>query len=141
MIKFVPALLEHGEVVLANLREDQRRTIEKLRLDAPALLRQALANDFPAFTLLIDGEPAAIFGGTSETTLGSPRLWMLTTPLIEKHVIPLLRASRAYVRWMKDTYGPVIGMVDSEFDKSRQWLRWIGFKEIQQGDIIVMRYS
>lgn len=141
MIKFVEATLEHGHAVLANLREQERKTIEKLCLDAPALLAKALDNGFPAFTLLIDDVPAAIFGGASATMLGEPRLWMLTTPLILEHQIPLLRASRAYVRWMYNQYGPVVGMVDAEFQKSKRWLQWIGFKEVQQGDYIVMRYS
>lgn len=141
MIKFVPAQMKHGKHVLNNLRVQERLTIAKLKIDAPVLLEKALANEFPSFTLLIDGEPAAIFGGHAETMLGEARLWMLTTPLILKHVVPLLRASRGYVQWMRKNYGPVIGMVDSEFEASKRWLLWIGFKEIQQGEYIVMRYS
>jgi hypothetical protein len=38
-------------------------------------------------------------------------------------------------------YGPVLGIVDADFEKSRQWLRWIGFEEISVGEYIVMRYS
>jgi len=141
MIKFVPAKMEHGYYILGNLRAAEKRTIQKLGLDAPALLEKALANGYPSFTLMIDGEPAAIFGGTSETMLGEGRLWMLTTPLILQHTVPLLRASRTFVHWMYEHYGPVIGMVDAEFDASKRWLQWIGFKEVQHGDYIVMRYS
>lgn len=141
MIEFVKAEFHHGECILGNLREQEKLTITKLGINAPILLEKALANEFPSFTLLIDDEPAAIFGGHAETMLGEPRLWMLTTPLILKHVVPLLRASRAYVHWMRDRYGPVIGLVDSEFEASKRWLMWIGFKEIQHGEYIVMRYS
>lgn len=141
MIKFVKAEMKHGKAILSNLREQEQLTITKLGLNASILLEKALANEFPSFTLLIDNEPAAIFGGHAETMLGEPRLWMLTTPLIMKHVVLLLRASREYVHWMRERYGPVIGMVDSEFEASKRWLLWIGFKEIQQGDYIVMRYS
>lgn len=141
MIQFVRAEMRHGLAVLDNLREQERRTIEKLQVHAPSLLEKALANEFPCFTLLIDDVPAAIFGGYSESMLGESRLWMLTTPLILQHQIPLLRASRAFVHWMREHYGPVIGMVDREFEKSKRWLLWIGFKEIQQGEYIVMRYS
>src|ERR1017187_9194225 len=119
MIKFVPAKMEHGYYILGNLRAAEKRTIQKLGLDAPALLEKALANGYPSFTLMIDGEPAAIFGGTSETMLGEGRLWMLTTPLILQHTVPLLRASRTFVHWMYEHYGPVIGMVDAEFDASK----------------------
>jgi hypothetical protein len=141
MIQYREARMEDGLAILANLRPQEQKTIDKLKLDAVATLAKALANQFPSFTVFVDGVPAAIFGGHSETLVGECRLWMLTTPLIEAHQIPLLRASRKYVQWMFDNYGPVVGMVDSEFDKSRRWLRWIGFKEVQDGEYIVMRYS
>lgn len=141
MISFKEATLDDGITILSNLRFHEARTIEKLQLDAVGLLDKALRNEFPSFVCLVDGEPAAIFGGHSETLLGETRLWMLTTPLIEKHQVPLLRASKRFVQWMARTYGPVVGMVDSEFEASRNWLRWIGFKEVQDGDYIVMRYS
>lgn len=141
MISFQKATLEDGVRILSNLRFHEARTIEKLQLDAVSLLAQAIRNEFPSFVCMVDGEPAAIFGGHSETLLGECRLWMLTTPLIEAHQVPLLRASKRFVEWMARAYGPVVGMVDSEFEKSRDWLRWIGFKEVQAGDYIVMRYS
>lgn len=141
MIQFAKATLDDGLAVLQNLRDQEKATIERLQIDAAGLLAKVLQNQFPSFTLFIDGVPAAIFGGHSETLVGECRLWMLTTPLIEKHPVPLLRASRRYVQWMYVNYGPVIGMVDSKFDKSRDWLRWIGFKEIHDGEYIEMRYS
>lgn len=141
MISFRKAELDDGIAILSNLRLHEARTIEKLQLDAVDLLDRALRNEFPSFVCMVDDEPAAIFGGHSETLLGECRLWMLTTPLIEAHQIPLLRASRRFVEWMARTYGPVVGMVDSEFEVSQNWLRWIGFKEVHDGEFIVMRYS
>lgn len=141
MIAFRKAQFEDGEKILDNLRFHEARTIDKLGIDARALLAQALMNDFPSWTCFIDGEPAAIFGATSDTLLGEAKLWMLTTPLIESHQVPLLRASKLYVKKMAEIYGSVVGMVDAEFEVSRAWLRWIGFKEVQDGDYIVMRYS
>jgi hypothetical protein len=141
MIEFRKATFSDGIEILANLRFYEARTIEKLNIDAPKLLMAALRNEFPSFVCLVDDIPAAIFGGHSETLLGECRLWMLTTPLIEAHQVPLLRASKRFVQWMATHYGPVVGMVDSEFEKSRDWLRWIGFKEVHDGEYIVMRYS
>lgn len=141
MIEFKKATLDDGLEILSNLRFHEARTIEKLQIDAVDLLSKALRNEFPSFVCFVDGEAAAIFGGHSETLLGECRLWMLTTPLIEAHQVPLLRASKRFVQWMATTYGPVVGMVDSEFEKSRDWLRWIGFKEVHDGEYIVMRYS
>jgi hypothetical protein len=38
MIEYRPATMEDGLSVLANLRPEQQRTVEKLGVDAPALL-------------------------------------------------------------------------------------------------------
>jgi hypothetical protein len=141
MIEFREATVFDGIEILAHIREPQKRTIEKLNIDASALLTKAIRNEFPSFCVFVEGHPAAIFGGHSETLIGETRLWMLTTPLIERHQVPLLRYSKRFVRAMFESYGPVIGVVDADFEKSRAWLRWIGFKEIAEGDYIVMRYS
>lgn len=141
MIQFRQATLEDGLHILSNLRSHEVRAIEKLQLNAVDLIARALRNEFPSFVCMVDNEPAAIFGGASETMLGECQLWILTTPLIEQHKVPLLRASKRFVKWMATTYGPVVGLVDSEFEKSRNWLRWIGFKEVHNGEYIVMRYS
>lgn len=141
MIEFKQATIDDGISILSNLRFYEQRTIDKLGIDSVRLLNEAIRNEFPSFVCYVDGEPAAIFGGHSETLLGECRLWMLTTPLIEAHQVPLLRASKRFVEWMARAYGPVVGMVDSEFEKSRDWLRWIGFKEVHDGEYIVMRYS
>jgi hypothetical protein len=141
MIEFKEACLEDGIQILGHLRGQEKRTLERLKIDATDVLARAIRNDFPSFVCWVEGKPAAIFGGHSETLLGETRLWMLTTPLIERHQVPLLRASKRFVKWMFDNYGPVVGMVDKEFETSRNWLRWIGFKEVRDGDYIVMRYS
>lgn len=141
MISFREATLDDGITIISNLRFHERRTLEKLGLNAVELLDKAIRNEFPSFVCFVDDEPAAIFGGHSETLLGECRLWMLTTPLIEKHQVPLLRASKRFVKWMFVHYGPVVGMVDSEFEASRNWLRWLGFEEVHDGEYIVMRYS
>src|SRR5882672_7458712 len=111
MIEFKYATNEDGFKILSNLRIHDARTIAKLEIDAVGLLAVAIRNEFPTFVCMVDGEPAAIFGGHSETLLGECRLWMLTTPLIEEHQIPLLRYSRRFVEWMAENYGPVVGMV------------------------------
>lgn len=141
MIQFKRATLDDGMEILHNLRGQEKRTLEKLQVNAVDLLDKAIRNEFPSFVCMVDDEPAAIFGGHSETLLGEVRLWMLTTPLIERHQVPLLRASKNFVKWMYRNYGPVVGMVDSEFEISRNWLRWIGFKEVHDGEYVVMRYS
>lgn len=141
MIEFREATYADAEYVLAHARGPQQRTIEKLGIDPVSLLRKAIDNEYPSFVALVNGVPAAVFGGASHTFLGETRLWMLTTNLVESHQVPLLRYSRRFIRWMFREYGPVIGACDCDFPESRAWLLWLGFKEISSDDFIVMRYS
>jgi hypothetical protein len=138
MIEFVPATMAHGRVVLGRLRAQELKTIAKLQIDPVMVLEAELGPD--AWTCLVQGEPAAMFGAASETILGGCRLWMLTTPLVERHAIPLLRWSKRYVELMSRTYSPVMGMVDPSNAVSKRWLEWIGFRETARGEFITMRY-
>lgn len=141
MMTFRQATLEDGKIVLAHLRPEQKETIKKLELDALTLLSKVIRGNLPSTTVLIDGEVAAVFGVTKESLLSDAKIWLITSELINKEPIAFLRASRRFTEELYQAYGPLIGMVDSDFEKSRQWLRWIGFKEVRQGDFIVMRYN
>lgn len=141
MMTFRSATLDDGKQVLLDLRVEQKTTIEKLDLDALKLLTKVINNRFPSITVLIDGEVAAVFGVSQETLLSDVKIWMITTSKIESSPIAFLRASRRFTQELYESYGPLLGVVDSDFEKSRRWLRWIGFKEINVGDFIVMRYE
>lgn len=141
MMEFRKATIGDGIAVLERLRPEQKATLEKLELDAMVLLNKVVDNGMPSTTVLIDGEVAAVFGVARETLLGEVKIWMITTDLIEKHPIEFLRNSRRFTKSLFSAYGPLVGMVDSDFEKSRRWLRWIGFEEVRKGDFIVMRYS
>lgn len=141
MMEFRKATIGDGVSVLAHLRDEQKTTISKLDLDALALLHKVMGSGMPSTTVLIDDEIAAVFGVARETLLGEVKIWMITTDLISKHPIEFLRKSRQFTKDLYSAYGPLIGMVDSNFEKSQRWLRWIGFEEVRKGDFIVMRYS
>lgn len=129
-----------GEYVLENLRKEQRATLARLGIDAWELLHQVIAR-FPSETVLINDEVAAVFGVARETLLGEAKIWLITTSLIEKEPVAFLRASRMITKKLYAIHGPLTGMVDADFEKSQRWLRWIGFKEVRDGDFIVMRYN
>ena len=141
MMTFREATFDDGREVLSRLRPEQKSTVAKLNHDAHGLLFKVINNGFPSITVLIDGEVAAVFGVAQETLLSDVKIWLMTTPLVEKNSIAFLRASRRFTQELYASYGPLVGMVDSDFDKSRRWLRWIGFKETKVGEFIVMRYE
>lgn len=140
MISFREATLDDGVYVLNHLRPEQRATLKKLGIDGFSLFRSVLEKA-PAETVLINGRVAAVFGVSSESLIGEAKIWMITTSLIEKEPVAFLRASRTITEVLFQKHGSLIGMVDSDFEKSQRWLRWIGFKEVRKGNFNVMRYD
>lgn len=139
-MKFREGTLSDGLSILADLREQQCKTLRKLEIDPVLLLKKAIGRG-PATTVLIDERPAAMYGVISETLLGLPKIWVITTALIEREPIAFLRNSRRILRGFYEVHGTLIGMVDAEFERSCAWLNWCGFVTVKQGEFVVMRYS
>lgn len=139
-IAFRKATLEDGREVIHNLREEQRRTLDKLGIE-PLILLEAIFDSSSAETVLINDQVAAVFGVTHETLIGEAKIWLITTNLIEKEPVGFLRASRIITEELFMEHGPLIGMVDADFEKSQRWLRWVGFKEVRSGNFKRMRYD
>jgi hypothetical protein len=139
-MRFREGTIRDGLLILQDLRKQQSRTLDKLELDAEKLLTQALERG-SATTVLVNDRPAAMFGVVQETLLGLPKIWLITTPLIEREPVSFLRWSRRFTKALHAAHGTLIGVVDSEFGTSRQWLKWCGFVEHREGEYTVMRYS
>lgn len=142
MIQIVSATIQLAEAVLANAREPELSTIAKFNINAKELLRETIEKGSPAFVALVDGIPACAWGLDNETVIGGfQKMWMITTPLVEENTIAFLRLSREFVRFARENYGPIDGAVDPDNTISERWLRWIGFREIEDGPIKKMRYA
>lgn len=139
-MRFREGSFADGLTILANLREAQCATLRRLAIDPVLLLQKALGSG-ESVTVLIDDQPAAMFGVQSETVLGVKKIWLITTDLVEREPIAFLRNSRRITKVFYANYGTLIGMVDKDFEQSAAWLRWCGFVEHRSGDFIVMRYS
>jgi hypothetical protein len=116
-----------GEI-LPRLREQERVTIERLGIDPAALLEKHIGPY--AYTGLVDGEVACMWGIGFPGIAQLPRLWLLTTPLVERHRIRFLRESRRFVLWARAEFGIIEGCVDCQNHVSRMWLQWLGFKPV-----------
>lgn len=138
-MRFREGSMRDGLLVLQELRRQQCRTLEKLELNAEALLAKALASG-SATTILIDDRPVAMFGVMKESLLGLPKIWLITTPMVEKEPVAFLRWSRRFTKALHEAHGTLVGVVDKDFGTSRAWLRWCGFVEVSEGDFIEMRY-
>lgn len=141
MILFEPTTRWHIEMILPRLRAAEQRSIEKWGIDARALLEGTLERGMPSYTALVGTVPACMWGLEGGTLLGHYGLWMLTTDLVDEHPVTFLRNSRRFVEWAREHYGPLDGMVDAEYELSERWLRWIGFRQIEDGPVKRMRYG
>lgn len=140
MIELRETRAEDIEAIIPNLRAHDKKTIERLRLDPVALLRTTFMNGSPMFTATVDGAPACMWGLEKRSLLSSWMLWMLTTDAIDANPVRFLRESRRIIKALSDTYGTIEGMVDSDFEISVRWLRWLGFREVRGGEFRLMRY-
>ena|SRR5882672_5939566 len=122
---------EPGDIddILPRIRPQERDTVARLGLDARALLREAIQGH--AYSGLADASVACMWGISFPMPIGCyPRLWLLTTPLVEEHKIEFLRESRRFVAWAKAEFGPIEGCVDRTNVISARWLKWLGFHEV-----------
>lgn len=142
MIHIIRATKDHAHSLFPRLREAERRSIAKFDID-PMPVLEGLLKKGPVFTALVDGVPACMWGLECSTLIGgTPKMWMLTTPLVEDHHIKFLRLSRWFVYWARENYGPLDGAVDEENVISERWLHWIGFRPSGQvGHVKLMRYA
>lgn len=140
MIELRSTRIEDIEAIIPRLRAHDRKTIERLSLDPVALLRRTFDNGSPMFTATVDDAPVCMWGLEKKSLLSTWMLWMLTTDAIDANPVRFLRESRKIVKSLSSAYGTIEGMVDSDFDISIKWLRWLGFREVRQGDFKLMRY-
>ena len=113
--------------VLPHVRTQEAATIDRLGLDPELLLRKALGPF--AFAGILDGRVACLWGITFDGGIAAfPRLWLVTTPLIEDHKLEFARESRRFVRWASQSFGILEGCVDATNETSFRWLRWLGFR-------------
>ena len=81
---------------------------------------------YPANCVVIDGEPAILFGCAFYDNYGVP--WMLATNDIRKIPITFVRQSIPIVQDWLDIYGYLTNFVYSENEVSLNWLKALGFE-------------
>lgn len=76
----------------------------------------------------IDGEIAALFGVARPSLLSDEgRPWLLASPLMERHPVPVLRYSQRYLALARAPFTHLCNYVDARNHVSRRWLAWLGF--------------
>lgn len=81
-----------------------------------------------AWAGVANGKIACAWGVIPQPGLLSSRLWLLTTPLVDRHAITFLRYSRHVVQIVLARHGALEGWVLERNVRSVKWLEWLGFR-------------
>ena len=128
--KIVPAAPEHIASIAENMREADRREVWAGARHTPdEALRESLRHSELAWTCLVEGVPAFMWGvgriGSLISVKGAP--WLLGTDDVLKIHREFLRQSRAYVEQMHRRFPELENYVHAENKLSIRWLKWCGF--------------
>lgn len=128
-IRVVRATFDHALQVAEHMREDDRREVwASSRMTPWESTTDCLRVSTSAWCGLSEGMPVCIFGVAPVNLIagvGSP--WMLGTDELADKPISALRHCRPYVGRMLRVYSRLENYVDDRNEKSKEWLRWLGF--------------
>lgn len=124
--------LESGDIghVAAHLRQADRQELAAIHGDEPvqSVLASSVLCSSIAWTWVINGQPAAIFGVAPTSLLeGQGAPWMLATDAVFQCPGTLVREGRRYVRRMLELFPHLVNYVDARNERSVRWLARVGF--------------
>ncbi|MET3853054.1 hypothetical protein [Rhizobium sp. OAE497] len=127
-VKIEPAKRSHiGDIAARMRKADAAEAFAASRRLPSQALDFALCNSTAAWTVLIKGKPAAMFGVGDvggPASIGAP--WLLGTDAVEWNFRPLLRQSISFREQLISSYDTLIGFVDARNTLSIRWLEWLG---------------
>lgn len=125
----VEAKPEHIEALAATMRaEDRAEVWATAGVDPRKGLDMSLSSSLYAWTWLVEGQPAAMFGVGSQSILsGIGKPWLLTGDLLTGHWLTFLRNCRPFIQKMSEDFPILENWVDARYRKAIQWLTWAGF--------------
>lgn len=102
---------------------------------APELLERTLVTSHEVWAGFIGGELACVYGIEMPSVCLPAHLWVVTTEVVERHWVTFLRQSRLMIDRSATRFGPLETWCRSGYQKSDRWLRWLGFRKIDEIDV------
>lgn len=127
-IEIVPATIHHARAI--KLREaDAAECFDVFGCPPNETVEASVLNSDWAYTALVDGEIAAMWGAAGETLIGDAAMvWMLSGSAITRVPVTTIKESRKFVAAMLERYDFLYGYVDSRHTCALRWLVRIGFR-------------
>lgn len=127
-ISVVPATLEHALDVANHLRFSDIQELIALTPETPQfILERSFKTSKMTWAGLVEDRAALVFG-VGEATPNIGMVWMLGTPLVDKHYRSFLKQCRGCVDTMNQMYPLLTNAADARNTKTLAWLKWLGFE-------------
>lgn len=129
IITIVPTTVEHIRMLVANLRDEDRREIDKWGVSPFKGIWRAYKDSRSSHSCFIGGQIMAI-GGLRGSVLGfiaSP--WLMTSRVVDEYPFVFAALYRKEVKKMLKEYSMLETWCDFSYAKSLKMMRIIGFKE------------
>lgn len=131
-VQIVPARPAHAEALAPRMREPEVLEVRASGgYDPLTALLDALEHSERAYAALIDGEVACMWGvehvrySAASGRVGA--VWLLTSPLIEKHRKVFWKGCRLELRSLFEAYDLLVNAIDARHVQAVRWARRLGF--------------
>jgi len=123
-----PAHPDDCAPIAACMRTDDRREVAVLGQTPTEALQESLAESSLVYTVLVEGQPAAMFGLMPLSVIGNHAcIWMLTgDPIADIAPITFVRESRQIINRFLDLYPVLENWVDTRYTQAIKWLTLCG---------------
>lgn len=109
------------------MRPADRREVEALGLTPVQALYESFKDSLIAYTVEVDGWPAAMFGITPYQLLGErASVWLLTGEGINKIPIAFVKLSIYYIAKFLELYPVLDNWIDERYTAGIRWLEMCG---------------
>lgn len=125
-IEFRTATAADAEWIGGRLRSADRAEVEALGQIPERAPADSLRWSDAAWTGLIDGEVAMVFGCGGSLLADAGVVWALGTDLCTRHPREMLRFGRFWIRKMLELFPVLENWCDARYEGSLRWLRAIG---------------
>lgn len=116
-----------AESLAPRLRAADVAEIEAAGIESPIeALRHGFAHSMQPLTVVVDDEPAAMFGVVRECNHDIGRIWLLGTDGLFSVRVKFARQSRPWLAHVARPFRVVTNYVDMRNEVHVRWLRWCG---------------
>lgn len=135
-VEIIEAQPWHARLALKGMRVWERKAFDRLKVDAEDfLVNEILRSEVSKSGFY--GDLMALWGLKTESVFDDKvYLWMVLTNEVEKTPLVFARHSKKLLNFYFQRYKMIYAFVDSDFDLSIKWMKWLGFSGELQGTFI-----